>query len=308
MRVAAGKVRSASALPNANRRSSLPFAPARFEEDAAGIAPLVADAGGAVVLKAESTMRTLGIDLASQPAKTAACEIRWDGERATVQRPLLGLTDGALLDLIARCDVVGIDAPFGWPRAFVAFVSRQHPDAAPLPAWGPEWRDELRFRLTDRRVREALKLQPLSVAADKIALPAMRCAGLLATLGVTDRSGDGRVYEVYPAAALRVWGLASRGYKDRRAPGRPSAANLLALLAALRRACPWLDLADGAADRCSRDDDAFDALVASLVARAAALGLTARPTAAETRQASHEGWIAVPHPGSLARLVAARLA
>jgi hypothetical protein len=48
----------------------------------------------------------------------------------------------------------------------------------------------------------------------------MRAAGLLAALDdagqPVDRSGGGLLVEVYPAAALRVWGLASRAYKGSR--------------------------------------------------------------------------------------------
>jgi len=144
---------------------------------------------------------------------------------------------------------------------------------------------------------------PLSVAADKIALPAMRCAGLLDALGVVDRSGDGQVFEVYPAVALKTWGLASSGYKaSRTAPGGDRA-SLALLLGSLVERCPWLHLSDEAILLCSSDDDAFDALVASLVARAAVLGLTARPTTDEAALATREGWIAVPSPGSLERLL-----
>jgi hypothetical protein len=37
---------------------------------------------------------------------------------------------------------------------------------------------------------------------------------LLKKHGVTDRSGDGRFFEVYPAASLRAWAMTSRGYKE----------------------------------------------------------------------------------------------
>ena len=49
---------------------------------------------------------------------------------------------------------------------------------------------------------------------------------------------------------------------------------------------------------CAECDHVFDALIASLVARAAALGLTMRPTADELPVARVEGWIALPSTGS----------
>ena len=76
----------------------------------------------------------------------------------------------------------------------------------------------LAFRRTDQVVHAATGRWPLSVSADRIAYPAMRCAGLLARLAATGRpvrrSGiDSLVAEVYPAAALRIWELPTAGYK-----------------------------------------------------------------------------------------------
>ncbi len=51
----------------------------------------------------------------------------------------------------------------------------------------------------------------LSVAADRIAMPAMRAGRIftrLADQGETvDRKGTGKIVEVYPRAALKVWGV-----------------------------------------------------------------------------------------------------
>src|ERR1700730_1724314 len=66
---------------------------------------------------------------------------------------------------------------------------------------------------TDRVVHETVGRWPLSVSADRIALPAMRTFALLVRHGVTDRSDDNKFYEVYPAGSLSQWGLTSRGYK-----------------------------------------------------------------------------------------------
>lgn len=243
-------------------------------------------------------MLTLGIDLAAEPRDTGGCLVEWRGGRAAVSWVRLGLSDEDILREAAGADAVGIDAPFGWPTLFVEAVAAHHASRPwPVRSWDGPSRRRLRLRTTDRRVREMTGLTPLSVSSDTIAIPATRCASLLDRMGVTDRSGDGRVFEVYPAASLRRWGLPHRGYK-----GKENARALRSLLSALRRKAPWLEIPAGPAELCARDDDAFDALVASLVARAAAKRLTSRPGPGEADGARVEGWIALPEPDSLDRL------
>jgi hypothetical protein len=106
------------------------------------------------------------------------------------------------------------------------------------------------------------------------------------------------VVETYPAAALRIWGFAATGYKRR--DGRPG---LLALLRGLEaRTRGWLDLGAAARRLCRDSDDALDAVVAALVARAAALGLCEGPPARLAGPAGREGWIALPAADALDRL------
>jgi Protein of unknown function (DUF429) len=116
-------------------------------------------------------------------------------------------------------DRVGVDVPFGWPEAFVHAILSHHSGrswpAVPLTA--------LRFRETDRFVRDQVGQWPLSVSSEKIGVTAMRAAGLLSRLAArgepVDRIGRGRWVEVYPAAALRRWGLSPIGYKGRSSAG-----------------------------------------------------------------------------------------
>ena len=68
------------------------------------------------------------------------------------------------------------------------------------------------------------------------------------------------------------------------------------VLDALQQAAPWLDLA-GYEDRLAGSDDMFDALIASLTARAVALGMTLRPDAGHAGAARTEGWIHLPAGG-----------
>ncbi|GAA2070538.1 DUF429 domain-containing protein [Williamsia deligens] len=241
-------------------------------------------------------MRTLGVDLAAEPTKTALAVLRWTSGRAEVERVTLGATDADIVDAARGCDRVGIDAPFGWPDPFVAFVVAHHRLADPLAAAGVgeaalsdtrAARAVLVRRTTDEAVRTRTGLIPLSVSADLIAHVAMRCVGLLRALGVTDRL-DGPVVEAYPAAALRVWGLDHRGYK-----GAAKAAILDRLVDDVLAAAPWLDLGASAAT-IRGNDDVFDAVIASCIARAAAVGRTHLPDADVTDLARREGWIHLP--------------
>lgn len=200
--------------------------------------------------------------------------------------------------------MTGIDCPVGWPRALIPFLTGHLTfDADPVLAHdGIEGRRLLAYRDTDRFVTRRTGLIPLSVSADRLAHPAMRCAVIQARIaalhGPQPRDGSGRLAEVYPAASLKLWGLVARGYKGR---GTPEADRLSMLLANLRQQAPWLDLA-GQEDRLAASDDLFDAVVASLTARAAAVGLTAPPDGAHAAAALDEGWIHLPSCG-LAELV-----
>ncbi len=241
-------------------------------------------------------MRSLGIDLASRPRETAACLLLWREGRATVEFLERNLYDDALLDLAGTADAIGIDAPFGWPATFVDFVTAHHAGRPVAPNWeDPDLRRSLRLRRTDLWVwaEGFTGRPPLSVSTDRIAMPALRCAGLLGRLGVLDRATDPRVFEAYPAAALGVWTGVSSNYKRKQ-----GAATRAEIVGALREAAPWLEVPD----ECLDDADLLDALVAALVARAAALGRTHPPPDQEREAAVREGWIAVPLPHTLAHL------
>jgi len=236
---------------------------------------------------------TLGIDLASQPLHTAACSIEWSPGRARVAQISLNLTDTDLLDLILNADKAGIDAPFGWPDEFVDAVSAH----SALHPWPDVELPELRYRFTDR-VQIARARRPLSVSSDLIAVTAMRCARLLSALEArgrpVDRSGAGKVVEVYPAAALTMWGFNPAGYK--RAEGIEKRR---LLVKELLNATTWLEMDDELVELLIRSDDCLDALVASLVARAAALDLTEAPPEPRLAQVQREGWIHLPTNESL---------
>lgn len=225
-------------------------------------------------------MRTLGVDLASLPKRTAACTIRWQAGRASVERLLLGVDDERLLVLADEVTKVGIDVPFGWPDAFAKVIAAHHEGGA-LPQ--AELRD-LRFRRTDLYVWERTGKPPLSVSTDKIGVPALRAARLLARWDAA-RTGEGKFVEVYPRAARNAFRLSgTRSVEE------------------LRGRSPWLDLDAEHVAQLERSEDLFDALIASLVGRCSALGLCEVLPDDAREVAEREGWIALPLAGSLEQL------
>lgn len=236
------------------------------------------------------------------------------------------LGDEVLLAKMVDQDVVktAIDAPFGWPQPFLrAITGYSRGSDWPVAIDDRTGRAKLYLRETDREVRRVTAApdeeggaplrakQPLSVSTDKISIPAMRCAGIVAefgrrTGGPVDRSGGGRLVEVYPDASLRQWQLLPRewdeagvGYKGKEPAALERRAGLAAALtAALGDRLP---LADHEAV-CAESDDMLDAVVCALVARAADIGLTLPIPERSAEIAREEGWIHLPARGSLGRL------
>ncbi|UUL76647.1 DUF429 domain-containing protein [Pseudarthrobacter sp. Fe7] len=254
-------------------------------------------------------MRTLGVDLAAATKKTAVAVIEWDSgssgqdssgkDRARLTHLALDVGDQEIVDLFGTSEMTGVDCPVGWPDALIPFLTGHLAcDAEPvLDHDGIAGRRLLAYRDRDRFVTRATKLIPLSVSADRLAHPAMRCAVIQAKIaalhGPQPRDGSGRLAEVYPAASLKIWGLNGRGYKGR---GIPETERLGLLLAALEEQAPWLDLG-GHRDRLTGSDDLFDAVIAALTARAAARRRTLLPDEAHAHAARSEGWIHLPSCG-----------
>ncbi|KRE22866.1 DUF429 domain-containing protein [Agromyces sp. Soil535] len=237
-------------------------------------------------------MRTAGVDLAADVKKTAVAVIRWEPGRAFVERLVLGASDDLIVDIAAEVDAIGIDCAFGWPDDFVEFVGR-HAKGERVDLSrdsGMDWRRRLAYRETDREILGRTGRSPLSVATDRLGLTAMHCAALLDAisdrLGPIHRSGSGRVVEVYPGAALRIWGMNRANYKT-----DPTVRE--AALEDLTHRAPWLDLGSTERDLV-RSDDAFDAVIAALITRAHAVGGTHSVPPNLREQADREGWIALP--------------
>lgn len=237
-------------------------------------------------------MITAGVDLAAQATGTAVAVLTWDVARARVTNLIEGADDSDVVAAARGADKVGVDCPFGWPVEFVRLVHDHERGQLAAPASsGRAWRRGLTMRVTDQHVQAMTGLTPLSVSADRIGHAALRWTAIAATLEENgldvSRDGSGLLAEVYPAAALRHWGLPYRGYKG--PTNRSVRDGLVDRLLAL---APWLDLAEYAG-RCRSSDHALDAVLCALVARAVACWATDRP-GPHQQAAVVEGWIHVP--------------
>lgn len=248
-------------------------------------------------------MITVGIDLAAEPKKTGVAWLDWRSGRARVARVEVGGSDEELVTAMSEATKTGIDCPLGWPVRFIDFISRhQHDHVEVLPELAAtEWRRQLSYRVTDLHVKQ-LGIQGLSVSTDRIGVTTMRCAALLSMLAArglpVDRTGAGPVVEVYPAASLMTWKLPHRGYKQQK-----GLAVLHDLVDSFLAKASWLDLGEHE-ELCRSSDDAFDAIVAAITARAAVLGQVQQIPERDRAVAAVEGWIALP-TGDLAALVGA---
>jgi hypothetical protein len=245
-------------------------------------------------------MITAGVDLASQAPRTAACVVDWSSRPVSISELVVGVSDDDIAALVPRVDKLGIDVPLGWPVAFVDAVARHSTDGSWPAGYRHPDTSAFRYRRTDLWVWEQLRASPpLSVSSDRIALPAMRAAALLARLPQRAAlDGSGAIVEVYPAAALRRWGLPSRLYKR----SENSDARQVLVARFLSKTAGWLRVGEAEAQLCRLSDDAFDALVCALVARAAAVDQVDQIPAEDRATALREGWIAVPCAGSLGML------
>jgi len=239
---------------------------------------------------------TAGVDLAAEPRGTALAVIDWSGSEARVVQLTVGVSDAQIVAVAPIVASLGIDCAFGWPDDFVAFVAGhstgEQLDRSPAERAGSgmDWRRRLAYRETDREIRVLTGRWPLSVSTDRLGLTAMHCAALLESLadgiGRVDRAGGGVAAEVYPSATLRNWGFSTVGYKT-------DVTIRSTLLAAILERAPWLKPGP-MAELMTASDDAFDAVIAALAARAHALGQWHRPPPESLDRASREGWIALP--------------
>lgn len=262
-------------------------------------------------------VRTLGISLAAWDELTVTCVVSWGLREAAVAELVEGQTDTELVASMLEVDRTGIDAPFGWPHRLVRTVSGHGFPEAATDGVEEGWVDQFRYRETDRAMSERLmaerriRLRPASALADRAALATIRCMRLQTMYGKRcgapfDRLGDeGAVVEVEPSGALASWGLGYRGYRAR--SGHPAArtaqlkrGEIVAGMEQLGK--PWLRLG-AVSQTLIQSDRALDALVSSLVARAAAKRGTALPRHDQQLVARDEGWIHLPEPWTFGDLV-----
>lgn len=236
-------------------------------------------------------MLTAGVDLAAEPKGTALAIIEWTNTSATLLDLQLGVADEQIVEAAQVVEKLGIDCALGWPIEFVEFLnSHSNLENSSMADGGMDWRRRVSFRESDRHVREVTGKWPLSVSTDRLGLTAMRCAGLQGRLqqsGIqVDRSGFGKIVEIYPGATLRLWGFDTAGYRAQEEVREE-------LLRSIETKAPWL-IFDSYRDLMISSTDAFDAVIASLATRAAAIGRYLAPQKEHLQTAKIEGWIALP--------------
>lgn len=231
--------------------------------------------------------------MAAEPKGTALAVIDWSPFAATLIQLSTQVTDETIVGCASTVQKLGIDCALGWPVDFVDFLNRvNHSGGASEPFQGDlNLRRALAYRETDRQVREVTGRWPLSVSTDRLGMTAIRCAGLLSKIAASgihvDKSGAGKVVEIYPGASLRLWGFNTSGY-------RASTDARAKLLQELTQKAPWLALghfATAMIESC----DAFDSVVAALATRFAQLGAYQPPTQSQLNKAKIEGWVALPN-------------
>ena len=233
------------------------------------------------------TILLLGIDCATQPAKTGiALGVVDEGRVCIRQCAVASRTRSAAsmaVEWLAHADqvVIALDAPLGWPRPLAAsLIGHRAGQGLPTEA------QVLFARATDRAIRERLGKQPLEVGANLIARTAVAALALLDELReLTGRpiplawevleAEPWRAIEVYPAATRIAHGAPDRG----------------GCLEGLGRAldCRAVEPAHLA------KADAVDACVCVLAAADFLLGRSVPPDDLET--AVVEGWIWAPAAG-----------
>jgi hypothetical protein len=247
---------------------------------------------------------TVGVDLAASARRTAVCRVAWDEAGGMAVEFVVPERDEDLLAMIRAAGKTGLDCPLGWPSSFVATVLAHHRgERLPPPARfegradGRPGLNALRFRLTDDLTwKETSRRPPLSVSTDLLGVVALRAAYLLDALEATGvavpRDGSGPVAEVYPAAALRRWGIRlTRSYKS----ATPEARVVREQIVHSVETGLGVALPEQVRAKCVDSHDHLDALVCALVARAVLVGDTRRPSSPDERTAARlEGWIHLP--------------
>ncbi|TVR88566.1 MAG: DUF429 domain-containing protein [Trueperaceae bacterium] len=197
--------------------------------------------------------------------------------------------------------LLALDAPLGWPAALGDALG-MHRAGAPIAAPA----DALFRRATDRSVHARYGKLPLEVGADRIARTARAALAMLDELGAArgaaipltwrpdvwpravaggaPASASPSAIEVYPAATLRAYGAAERGYTQ---PGGAARSCVAAFARGRVRVPAAIELE-------SLPADAFDAVLCVVAGIDAARGEAAAPD--DEALARREGWIWVRAP------------
>lgn len=256
-----------------------------------------------------SSNAIVGVDLSSDPKKTAAVWFERDHDDGVSRGYIPGSIENEQLGPCLHGDkvVVGIDAPFGWPRPFIRGISwwEMHASSAhdETAVWltsfadNEKWTDAMEllcFRMTDRFVRLYMKNvqgdpagwpKGLSVSTNWISYTTVRLAGLLTPCEGIKRDGrSGPALEVYPAASLAAWSKVGSYKPKKKQPDKESAAKKkledLAdwIIEEISCTQPDITIPEEFEGALRSSDDLLDAAVAALTTWAALVGCTYLPS------------------------------
>jgi uncharacterized protein DUF429 len=233
-----------------------------------------------------SAVTIIGVDCATQPAKTGLAIGQMDGDQVAIRESLCASRKRPASEIIASWSreptrvLLAMDAPLGWPAALSeALAGHQAGQSLRMTA------DQMSHRVTDDEIHRRLGNRPLEVGANLIARTAHAALSLLARLRqelaediplAWDTQWLSRIaaIEVYPAAT-------------RRARGAPAGTRLL----------EGLDhLFSPNVARLSQSPHAQDAILCVLAGADFLRNRSAGPTTGQMEQARREGWIWVPDP------------
>lgn len=249
-----------------------------------------------------SAFVTVGVDLATDPRKTAAVRLRWEGKDVSFARDdvVFPGSDTAIEALADPADILAVDVPLGWPSAWADGVAGHRPGLDFLPDQGTT--AELTWRETDRWVHGRTGKAPQRVAASWLGATAIRGARLNARLAragwkvnpLSDEVPARSVVETYPAALMALWFPRASQVEDGRSRRQRVVAGL-----------PEAGLViDGDLERIIEIDHVYDGMLAAIAAGATWLGLSPSPPSALAEAATREGWIRLPVDHELSEFVA----
>lgn len=246
----------------------------------------------------DAAVRLIGIDCATKPENTGFAVGSLDPTDPARVRihlarccaPAEVLASLAVDAIGERPALLGLDAPLGWPAPMADTLSWHQAGAL---FGSPVVTDDRMFsRVTDLDIRARFHKRPLEVGADRIARTARTALRVLSEievarnkpvpLGWKPGAPDGvQAIEVYPAATLAAYRIASKGYRQLPAKRR----------AVLKALAGSITLPKGMDRTLAANPHALDAVLCVLACADYLRGDAVAPSLERHATVKREGWI-----------------